>query len=63
MSRGLAAALYGWGPCQMHDVRLEKWLADVLIAIGEPGLVANDLLPWEWKRTGGPAYRPHFDTT
>ncbi len=49
--------------CQMHDVDPEEWLADVLIAVGEPGLVANDLLPWEWKRTRGPAYRPYFDTT
>ncbi|MFT7519604.1 MAG: transposase, partial [Kiritimatiellia bacterium] len=49
--------------CQMHDVNPEHWLADVLIAIGEPGLIAEDLLPWNWKETRGPKYRPYYDTT
>jgi transposase len=49
--------------CQMHGVNPESWLADVLLAIGEPGLIAEDLLPWNWKTTRGPKYRPYFDTT
>ena len=49
--------------CQMHDVNPEVWLADVLLAINEPGLIAEDLLPWNWKITRGPKYRPYFDTT
>jgi len=49
--------------CQLHDVDPEKWLADVLLAINEPGLLAEDLLPWNWKLTRGVNYRPYYDTT
>ena len=35
--------------CQLHDVNPEKWLADVLLAVNIPGLIAQDLLPWNWK--------------
>jgi len=48
--------------CQMHDVNPEVWLADVLLAINVPGLIAEDLLPWNWKLTRGTTYRPYFDT-
>lgn len=48
--------------CQLHDVDPEEWLADVLLAIHEPGLIAQDLLPWNWKVTRGPGYTPYFDT-
>lgn len=49
--------------CQLHDVNPETWLADVLLAINEPGLLAEELLPWNWKLTRGPNYRPYYDTT
>ena len=49
--------------CQMHEVDPEAWLADVLLAISEPGLIASDLLPWNWKVTRGLTYRPYYDTT
>ena len=32
--------------CQMHDVNPEVWLAGVRLAINEPGLIAEELLPW-----------------
>lgn len=51
------------GTCRLHDVDPEIWLADVLLAISEPGLVASDLLPWNWKLTRAPKYRPYYDTT
>ena len=49
--------------CQIHDVNPEDWLADVLIAVGVPGITAMDLLPWNWKKTRGTSYRPLFDLT
>lgn len=49
--------------CALHDVDPEAWLADVLLAINEPGLLAEDLLPWNWKLTRGVNYRPYYDTT
>lgn len=48
--------------CLLHDVDPEAWLADVLLAIDEPGLIAEDLLPWNWKTTRGPKFKPYFDT-
>ena len=48
--------------CQLHGVNPEHWLADVLLAINEPGLIAEDLLPWNWKLTRGVSYKPYFDT-
>lgn len=49
--------------CQLHDVNPEHWLADVLLAVGEPGLIAEDLLPWNWKAKREAGYRPYYDTT
>lgn len=48
--------------CQLHDVNPEVWLADILLALNEPGLLADDLLPWNWKLTRGLNYRPYYDT-
>ncbi|MBN2799215.1 MAG: transposase domain-containing protein, partial [Deltaproteobacteria bacterium] len=47
--------------CQLHGVNPEDWLADVLLAVSERGLVAQDLLPWNWKRIRGPTHKPYFD--
>lgn len=49
--------------CQMHDVNPQHWLADVLLAVREPGLMATDLLPWNWKETRGKTFSPYYDTT
>ena len=49
--------------CQMHDVDPQVWLADVLLAVGERGLIAEDLLPWNWKATRAATCTPYFDTT
>ena len=49
--------------CQLHDVDPEEWLADVLFAMNEPGLLAEDLLPWNWKTTRESSFAPYFDTT
>ncbi|MCP4244627.1 MAG: IS66 family transposase [bacterium] len=51
------------GTCRLHDLDPEVWLADVLLAISEPGLIASDLLPWNWKLTRGPKCQPYYDTT
>jgi len=48
--------------CQLHDVDPEDWLADVLLAVTERGLLAEDLLPWNWKTSRGLGYKPYFDT-
>ena len=49
--------------CRLHDVDPEKWVADVLIAIGEPGLIAQDLLSWNWKATRAATFSPLYHTT
>ena len=49
--------------CQMHSVNPQTWLADVLLAVGEPGLVASDLLPWNWKKNREATYTRYFDTS
>lgn len=49
--------------CQLHEVDPEAWLADVLLAIDAPGLLAEDLLPWNWKLTRGATCRPYYNTT
>lgn len=48
--------------CHMHGVDPERWLADVLIAVGETGYTAEDLLPWNWKAGRGKTARPAYDT-
>ena len=58
----LAMLLSMTATCQMHGVDPEPWLADVLIAVGEPGLTAEDLLPWNWKTGRGSTARPAYDT-
>ncbi len=58
----LAMLLSMTATCQMHGVDPEPWLADVLIAVGEPGLTAEDLLPWNWKMSRGLTVRPACDT-
>ena len=58
----LAMLLSMTATCQMHGVDPEPWLADVLIAVGEPGLTAEDLLPWNWKMSRGLTVRPAYDT-
>jgi transposase len=51
--------------CRLHDVDPERWLADVLIEVQRPvkGRVAEDLLPWNWKRDRGKVAKPLFDLT
>ena len=49
--------------CQLHDVDPERWLADVRIAIGEPGSTVEDLMPWNWKTGRGMTAKPFYDTT
>lgn len=51
--------------CRLHHVDPERWLADVLIEVQRPvkGRVAEDLLPWNWKRDRGKAAKPLFDLT
>ena len=58
----LAMLLSMSATCQMHGVDPEPWLADVLIAVGEPGLTAEDLLPWNWKKGRGLTATPAYDT-
>ena len=48
---------------QLHDVDPQMWLADVLLAMNEPGLLAEDLLPWNYKTTRESRFVPYFDTT
>ncbi len=59
----LAMLLSMTATCQMHGVDPERWLADVLIAVGEPGNTAEDLLPWNWKNGRGLTAAPFYDTT
>jgi len=61
-AQGFAQLLSLLATCQMHDIDPATWLADVLIAVGERGLIASDLLPWEWKKTRGPTATPYFNT-
>lgn len=58
----LAMLLSMTATCRLHDMDPEVWLADVLIAVSEPGLTAEDLLPWNWKTGRGKTARPTFDT-
>ena len=58
----LAMLLSMMATCQLHGVDPEPWLADVLIAVGEPGLTVEDLLPWNWKTGRGLNARPIYDT-
>jgi hypothetical protein len=46
--------------CLLHGVNPEVWLADVLIAVGEPRLSADDLLPGRWKDGRGKTVRPLY---
>jgi len=48
--------------CELHGINPEDWMADVLLAINERGLIASDLLPWNWKETRGQSYQAYFDT-
>jgi len=59
----LAMLLSMTATCRMHDENPERWLADVLIAVGEPGYTAEDLLPWNWKTGRGTTAVPAYDTT
>lgn len=59
----LAMLLSMTATCRMHGVNPESWLADVLIAVGETGTTAEDLLPWNWKTGRGKTARPAYDTT
>ena len=59
----LAMLLSMTATCQLHDVDPELWFADVLLAIGEPGYTAEDLLPWNWKTGRGLTAKPYYDTT
>lgn len=49
--------------CRLHDVDSQRWLADVLIEVQRPvaGRVAEDLLPWNWKRERGKLAKPLVD--
>ncbi len=58
----LAMLLSMMATCQLHGVDPEPWLADVLIAVGEPGLTVEDLLPWNWRKGRGLNARPIYDT-
>lgn len=58
----LAMLLSMTATCHMHGVDPERWLADVLIAVGETGHTAEDLLPWNWKAGRGRTARPAYDT-
>ncbi len=57
----LAMLLSMTATCLLHGVNPEVWLADVLIAVGEPGFTADDLLPGHWKTTRGPTVKPLYD--
>ena len=59
----LAMLLSMTATCRMHGVDPERWLADVLIAVGETGPTAEDLLPWNWKTGRGVSAGPAYDTT
>ncbi len=59
----LAMLLSMVATCRMHQVDPERWLADVLVQISEPGTTAEDLLPWNWKTGRGTWCTPAFDTT
>ena len=41
----LATLLTMTATCQLHGVAPEPWVADMLIAVGEPGVTLEDLLP------------------
>ena len=58
----LAMLLSMTATCQLHGVDPERWLADVLIAVGERGVTLEDLLPWNWKTGRGLTARPVYDT-
>jgi transposase len=59
----LAMLLSMTATCRLHDVDPERWLADTLIQVSEPGITAVDLLPWNWKTGRGAVYAPAYDTT
>jgi transposase len=59
----LAMLLSMTATCRLHGVDPERWLADVLIQVSEPGITVEDLLPWNWKTRRGPTSVPVFDTT
>jgi transposase len=60
--RSLAKLLTMTATCQLHGVNPERWLADVLLAVQEPGLTVEDLLPWNWKTGRGLTAVPAYDT-
>lgn len=51
--QNLAMLLTMAATCRLHDVDPERWLADVLIRVGERGSTVDELLPWKWKTGRG----------
>lgn len=54
----LAMLLTMAATCRLHEVDPEKWLADVLIRVSEPGSTVEELLPWNWKIGRGRTFAP-----
>ncbi len=58
----LAMLLSMMATCRCMGWTRSRGWQDVLIAVGEPGLTVEDLLPWNWRKGRGLNARPIYDT-
>lgn len=47
--QNLAILLTIVSTCVLHDVEPQRYLADVIVRVNEPGTTVDELLPWNWK--------------